>query len=66
MVLVTASEVRVPQSFLPNSLQMHWSNLDDVSGLFTLQNTISASACHTGNVEQLGAIDHVIIYEQSE
>ena len=46
---------------LPDTLQMHWANLDHVPGLLAFQDTIPTSSGHTGNVEQLGAVDHVII-----
>lgn len=47
---------------LPNSLQMHWSNLDNVSDLFTLQNAIAAATSHASNIQQLCPVDHMIIW----
>lgn len=40
---------------------MHRSNFDDMTRFLALQDTITASSCHTGDVEKLGAIDHVIV-----
>jgi len=36
---------------LPDTLQMHGANLDNVPGLLALENTITASAGHPGHVE---------------
>lgn len=46
---------------IPYALEVHGTNLDHVSGLFALEDTVSASSRHACYVEQLCAIDHVII-----
>lgn len=48
-------------SNLPNSLKMHGSDLDHMSNLLALQDTVAATSGHTGHVEELGAIDHVVV-----
>lgn len=48
-------------SNLPNSLKMHGSNLDHMSDLLALQDTVAATSGHTGHIEKLGAIDHVVV-----
>lgn len=46
---------------IPNALQMHWADFDNMSGLFALQDTVTTSSCHAGNVQKLCTVDHVII-----
>lgn len=46
---------------LPDTLEMHWPYLDDMAGLLAFQDTISAAPSHTGHIQQLGSVDHVII-----
>jgi hypothetical protein len=50
------------QDNLPNSFQMHRSNLHDVASLLTLQYAVPATTGHAGHVKQLRAVDHVIVY----
>lgn len=45
----------------PNTLEVHGSNFDDMSCLFTLEDAISAPSSHASNIEKLGTIDHVVI-----
>jgi hypothetical protein len=40
---------------------MHWSNLDDVSHLFTLKNPVSSTSSHPSNIQKLRSINHVIV-----
>lgn len=40
---------------------MHGTNLHDVARLLALENTVPSSSSHASNVEQLRAIDHVIV-----
>ncbi len=47
---------------LPDSFQMHWADLDHVLLLLTLENAVTSASCHTSNVEELGAVDHVVVY----
>ena len=46
----------------PDSLKMHWANLDNMSGLFRLENAISTPAGHPCNIQQLRSVDEVVIY----
>lgn len=48
-------------SCIPDTLQVHRANLDDVANLLALQNPITSTTGHTGNVEQLGAVNHVVV-----
>jgi len=48
---------------LPNTLQVHWPDFDDMSHFFALQNAVSSTTGHSGNVQQFCAIDHVVICE---
>lgn len=45
----------------PDTLEMHWTNLDDVAGLLAFEYTIAAATSHTSHVEQLGTVDHMVI-----
>lgn len=45
----------------PDTLEMHWANLDDVSRLFTLENTISSASGHASNIQEFGSIDEVVV-----
>ncbi|KAH3676682.1 hypothetical protein OGATHE_001171 [Ogataea polymorpha] len=40
---------------------MHRTDLDDMSGLFRLENSVSASSGHLGDVQQFGAVYHAVI-----
>ena len=44
-------------SNMPNTLKMRWTGLDDMARFLTLQDTVSTSACHSCNVEELCSID---------
>ena len=46
---------------LPNALQVHRANFDDIACLFTLENSVASATSHTSNIQELGAIDHVVI-----
>lgn len=48
---------------VPDALQMHGPNLNDVSDLLTLQNTITATSRHSCDVQELCAVDHMIVCE---
>lgn len=48
-------------SALPDTLQVHWPDLDDVAGLFALEDSISPASGHASDVKQLGAVDEVVI-----
>lgn len=49
----------------PNSLQMHRTNLDHVSVLLALENTVATTARHTSHVKQFGSVDHVVVFASS-
>jgi len=40
---------------------MHGSNFDNMSRLLAFQDAIAATPCHTRDVQELGAIDHVVV-----
>lgn len=56
---------RSSKRHLPDTLQVHWANLHHVSRLLALQDTITTTTCHTGNVQKLRTIDHVIVLAPS-
>ena len=47
---------------IPHALEVHRTDFDHVSHLFTLQNAIATTTCHACYVQQLRAVDEVIIY----
>ena len=47
--------------YSPDTLQVHWSNFDNVSHFLALQDTISSPSGHTCNIQKLRAVDHVVI-----
>lgn len=49
----------------PNTLEMHGANLDNDALLFIFENTVSLAARHAADVEQLGAVDHVVVVPSS-
>ena len=46
---------------IPDTLQMHRSNLDDMTCFLALENAITTTSGHSRNVQKLGTVDHVII-----
>lgn len=46
---------------VPDALEVHWADLHHMSRLLALENTITSTASHTRDVQQLCAIDHVIV-----
>lgn len=46
----------------PDTLQVHRTNLDHVSVFLALQNAVATTARHASNIEQLGTVDHVVIF----
>lgn len=46
---------------IPDTLEMHGSNLDNVAHFFALENAISSTAGHTSYVQELRAVDHVVV-----
>jgi hypothetical protein len=48
---------------IPDSLEMHGTDLDHVSRFLTLQNPISFASAHTGHIQQFCAVDVIVVYE---
>lgn len=46
----------------PNALEVHGADLDNVAHFFALENAVAAATRHPGHVEQLGAVDHVVVF----
>jgi hypothetical protein len=46
---------------LPDTLQVHGPDLNNMSCFFALENAISAASGHASNIKQFRAVDHVII-----
>lgn len=46
---------------IPDTLQVHWSDFDDVSDLFTLQDTVSSTSGHASHIQKLRTVDHMIV-----
>lgn len=49
------------RSFLPDTLEMHGTNLNHMSGLFTLEYSVSTASSHSGHVEEFCTIYHVVV-----
>lgn len=41
---------------------MHRADLDNMSNLLALQNAVPSSSGHTSHIQQLGSVDHVVVY----
>lgn len=50
---------------IPNALQVHGADLDNMANLFALQDAVSTATSHSSDIEQLGSINHVVIYSKS-
>lgn len=50
---------------LPHALEMHRTNLDYLTQLFTLQYAISTTASHSRNVQEFCSVDHVVVCTQN-
>jgi hypothetical protein len=46
----------------PNTLQVHRSDFHHMADFLAFENAITSTPSHAGDVEQLRAIDHVIIW----
>jgi hypothetical protein len=51
---------------IPDALQMHRPYLNDMPNLLTLQNTISTATGHTGDIQELCSVDHMVIFTPSD
>lgn len=47
---------------LPDAFEVHWADLDYVLQLLALEDAVSSSAGHACYVEELGAVDHMVIF----
>lgn len=45
----------------PHTFQVHRSDLDNMPNLLQLQDTVTATTRHLGHVQELGAVDHVVV-----
>lgn len=55
-------EVKGSVERYPNTLEVHWSNLDDIPNLLALQDAIAPASCHIGDVQQLGPINEAVVF----
>lgn len=46
----------------PHAFEMHRSDFHYVLLLLTLEDSITAASCHTNHIQELSAIDHVVIF----
>lgn len=46
---------------LPDTLEMHRSDLDHMSSLLTLKNTVATTTRHSSDIEKLGTINEVVV-----
>jgi hypothetical protein len=49
------------QGNLPNTLEMHGADLNDMARLLAFQYAVTPTSCHSRNIQKLGAVDHVIV-----
>lgn len=61
VVLVTESGGSRLHQYVPDPLEMHRANLDDVAHFLTLQYAVTPSSCHAGHIEQFCAVYHVVV-----
>ena len=47
--------------YIPNPLEMHRTNFDNVSDFFGLEDTVSAASGHAGDIEQFRSVHHMVI-----
>lgn len=47
--------------YIPDTLQMHGTDLDDMAHFLTLQYAITPPSCHAGHIKQFCAVDHVVV-----
>lgn len=49
------------RSFIPDTFEMHWTDLNHVSSFLTFEYSVSSPSSHSGHVEELCAIYHVVV-----
>ena len=47
---------------LPDAFEVHGPDLDHMPHLLALQDAVATTSGHSRDIQQLGAVDHVIIY----
>lgn len=47
---------------VPNTFEVHGSDFNNVTNFLALENTITSPASHAGHIEQLRAVDHMVIW----
>jgi hypothetical protein len=63
--LLLVGKFECPLKGDPDTFEMHWANLHNVPCLFALQNAVSSASCHTGNIQKLCAVDHMVVFATS-
>jgi len=46
----------------PNALEMHGAYFDHGASLLTLEDAVTSTAGHASHVQELGAVDHMIVW----
>lgn len=49
---------------IPNALEVHWADFHNMSDLLALEDSVSPAPGHACDIEQLGSVDHVVIYDK--
>ena len=52
---------RIKEDHIPNTLKVHRTNLHYMADFFALEDAISSTTRHAGDIQQLCAVNHVII-----
>ena len=60
--MLVDEEIEGLQENTPDTFEVHRADLDDMSGLLALQDTITAASRHARHIEQLSAVDHVVVF----
>ena len=60
--MLVDEEIEGLQENTPDTFEVHRADLDDMSGLLALQDTITAASRHARHIEQLSAIDHMVVF----
>lgn len=51
---------------IPNPLEMHRADLDDLAVLLTFENPVPAAPGHPRNIQQFRSVDFVVVYYVSK
>lgn len=60
--LLLVREVQRAIEWDPDTFQVHRTDFDNVTRLLALQDTITTSTRHASDVQQFGAVDHVVVF----